>query len=156
MARKGLPAKYAKMGFKAGWKAYKATKTTKKTVKSTKLYKPAKTKTYTMAKKKKVSRRKSAALRTGELVGMGIYAFANKYLDNELSKRNMAENADMIKAIGGYVLRDLKGVPPMFRSAGRFMFYVNGVKVMQSYIDKFQGNGTSTGTVPAQDSNMIG
>jgi len=29
MARKGLPAKYAKMGFKKGWKAYKASKKSK-------------------------------------------------------------------------------------------------------------------------------
>lgn len=56
MARKGLPKKYAKMGFKRGWKLYKATlRGNPKPRAKTK----AKPRRQTMAKKKKSYRRKS-------------------------------------------------------------------------------------------------
>lgn len=156
MPRKGLPAKYAKMGFKKGWKAYKASKSTRKATKTRKTYKPAKTKRYSMPKKRKRSKARSGAIRTGELMGMAGYAFADKYIDAELAKRGMAENANMIKAGAGYFLRDFKGVPPIVKSIGRFMFYVNGVQFIQGMIGKFQGNQAAGSTAPVQDSNMIG
>jgi hypothetical protein len=59
MARKGLPAKYAKMGFKKGWKAYKASKSGRKSTKkkSPKGKHTIKRRTY-MARKKRNGKRK--------------------------------------------------------------------------------------------------
>jgi len=48
MARKGLPRKYAKMGFKRGWAAYKRTKRSP----ARRSYAPKRTKVRTMARRR--------------------------------------------------------------------------------------------------------
>jgi hypothetical protein len=55
LARKGLPAKYAKMGFKRGWRAYKASKRGGSA--------PRKVKTKTVRRRKSYSRRGRRASR---------------------------------------------------------------------------------------------
>lgn len=68
----GLPAKYAKMGFKEGWKAYKATSAYKK--------KHRKTKTKTKRKyktKRKTTKRRKTKRRTTR-VATGLNAMAQK------------------------------------------------------------------------------
>lgn len=62
MAKPGLPAKYAKMGFKKGWAAFKRTKRGRKKARS-----PAKTKRRVrrVAKKKNNYRKKALSLTSG-------------------------------------------------------------------------------------------
>jgi len=61
--RKGLPSKYAKMGFKRGWKAYKASKRTS-------------TKTSSYTKKRKITRNKKRGgnknMGFGNILGAGL------------------------------------------------------------------------------------
>ena len=68
MARKGLPKKYAKMGFAKGWKAYRASKRSRS---------KTKTKPRTMAKKRTYSRRRgSSTKKFSDLLIGGIGAAA--------------------------------------------------------------------------------
>ena len=62
MAGKGLPKKYAKMGFAKGWKAYRASKRSRPKTKT-------KTKSRTMAKRKTYRRRGSSKKFTDILIG---------------------------------------------------------------------------------------
>ena len=70
MARKGLPRKYAKLGFAKGWKKYKASKKSKSKTYS----KPTKTKRVkTMARKRRsYSRRRSGKKKTVTIPVGGI------------------------------------------------------------------------------------
>jgi len=73
MARKGLPAKYAKMGFKKGWKAYKASK--KKTSRTRKASPPRrKGGRKTMARRKKRRGGKSIANTAMKWIRIGALA----------------------------------------------------------------------------------
>ena len=72
MARKGLPKKYAKMGFAKGWKEYKKSKKRNRSKSlSTKT-----TKKNTMAKKKKTYRRRGSSKKFTDLLIGGIGAAA--------------------------------------------------------------------------------
>lgn len=86
----GLPKKYAKMGFKKGWREYKKSKskrgrkvTLRRTVKKT----AKRRKTRTMARRKIVRRRKSPIGGVGKLMlGGAIYGVAREPLNTLASK----------------------------------------------------------------------
>lgn len=77
MAKKkgGLPKKYAKMGFKAGWKAYKAVLSKRAKVRITPGRKPGKSKSgvRTMAKKKGKGKKKYTNIGIMQVAG-GLHA----------------------------------------------------------------------------------
>lgn len=78
MARKGLPAKYAKMGFKKGWKAYKKSKKKRKASnprprrKARKVRKVARRRRY-IRKARKTS--KSIQRTVEKFVGIGAFLY---------------------------------------------------------------------------------
>jgi hypothetical protein len=77
--RKGLPKKYAKMGFKRGWKAYKRSKRIKTT---TRKYKPVRTykrRNPYMARRKKYYRRAKSTLMNKSFID-GIISVGGKKL----------------------------------------------------------------------------
>lgn len=81
----GLPKKYAKMGFKKGWRAFRASKTTR--TYSTKVRTMAKHKRRSYAKAShKKSHRKSGFMGgfggLGKMLGAGVYGAGREYLSN--------------------------------------------------------------------------
>ena len=75
MARKGLPKKYAKMGFKKGWKAYKASKRKRKSPARKKTYTRRKTRAYTPKRRKRtMARRKKRGRSRGKRISLSVAA----------------------------------------------------------------------------------
>jgi hypothetical protein len=70
MARKGLPKKYAKMGFKKGWRAYKASKRKRRS--PTRKRAPARRRTRAAPKRRvrRVARRKKRARSRGKHISL--------------------------------------------------------------------------------------
>jgi len=72
MARKGLPKKYAKMGFKKGWKAYKASKRGRRRSPTKRRAAPRRRRTYTAPKRRRKTMARRKKGRTGrKTVRMG-------------------------------------------------------------------------------------
>jgi len=94
----GLPKKYAKMGFKKGWKAYKATKSTKKITKVRTVAKKAKRRTY----KKKTNNNSMMNSFLGKLIVKAtpaIYGYVRAPLSDWLAASPLGQ---MLPALGRY------------------------------------------------------
>jgi hypothetical protein len=82
MARKGLPKKYAKMGFKKGWAAYKRSKrgrkrkspARKKTYRRKRAYTAPKRRRKTMARRRKKGGSRRRSIRIGTALTIGTVA----------------------------------------------------------------------------------
>lgn len=96
MARKGLPKKYAKMGFKDGWAAYKRTK--KRT--SRRIYKA----THTGGSKRKSNRRRSMPKRNYRKRARGF------------ASNPMVKGAGI--SVGGNIVGNLVGINPQLAKLG--------------------------------------
>jgi hypothetical protein len=84
----GLPKKYAKMGFKKGWRAYKASKksSSKKRSATARRARPAKTRRRTMARKRKRSTRRKSMFSgvAGKVAGALLYGAIRSPVSNAL------------------------------------------------------------------------
>jgi len=99
----GLPKKYAKMGFKKGWRAYKASKRTG--VKRRRTYaKPARRRTYKRSYAKKAKKRSgNMNMNFGGGLGKGIAVGVAAGVVNKFIPINIA-GADLI--IAGMLMKD--------------------------------------------------
>lgn len=112
MARKGLPKKYAKMGFKKGWREFKkakrAAKRKRKKSRSSKTRRRRgrviKSRSRTMAKKRR-RRSNRMSKRTKQLLGAAGYAVIGEpALDAVASRVGLGVSDDIVKGLAGFGL----------------------------------------------------
>lgn len=116
MARQGLPKKYAKMGFKRGWAAYKRSKN-KRTSSPRRARTPTTRRRRTMAKaKRKYTKRRVPAMTPQKaVIGGFIYGFGRGQLNNLVKglTSNVALNLSDEIALGianWYLAKKTKGM----------------------------------------------
>jgi len=132
---KGLPKKYAKMGFARGWKEYKKAK--KNSPKRTRKRGYA-----TMAKKKSRSRRYgpfSAGNAMKALVGTGVASLYEVFVSPMIPLAATIKNT--IELVVGILLSVWKKMPMPVRSFGMAMTVINGYSLLASTLEKFKNGG---------------
>lgn len=96
---RGLPKKYAKMGFKKGWAAYKRTKNRGTSSKGTSKKRSVR---RTAKRKRKGSRRSSNKWGVvGTVFKLGLGAFIGNWLGGQLAKRIDPEGTNPLYRAGG-------------------------------------------------------
>lgn len=136
--RKGLPKKYAKMGFAKGWKAYKASKRAKPKTKAKSRPKSGGKK---MPKKKTV-RRKAAKLTFGNikkvLIGAGIAA-AYEVVVSPMIPGSTIKN--VIELFVGLFLAAMPGIPMPVKAFGAALATINAYSLIVPYVQQLVGEG---------------
>lgn len=143
MARKGLPKKYAKMGFKKGWKAYRKSMKPK-TRKRASVTKPTRKGGRTM---KSRARDVFFGLKDSEIIGSVGYAVTEPFFDQFTSGLNVP----VIGTMGDDIVKLLVGLAgrkyvkqPMVKGVFNSMAVVNLYKVAQKYTPNLFGGTTTT------------
>jgi len=138
MAKSGLPKKYAKMGFKKGWREFKKSKN-----KSTRTRTRTKTRTVTTSRKtggRRMSKTKDflLGLKEKEIVGGIGYAVAEPLIDQFTSQ--ITPNLPIIGQAGDDIVKVLAGLlgrkfikNPMAKGMFDTMVTVNTYKVAKRF-----------------------
>jgi hypothetical protein len=145
----GLPKKYAKLGFKKGWKAFKASKrTTKRKTKSTRTR---------SSKVSNVRRRKSNGFKGlfGTALGAMAYGAGREMISTKLEPITMripaGEVADEV-VMGALSYAMMKGkIPfiknfPISREIGKAGFYIEMARIGNYLADNVKLNAVNTGS----------
>tara|TARA_Y100000310_G_scaffold251876_1_gene258504 strand:- start:316 stop:798 length:483 start_codon:yes stop_codon:yes gene_type:complete len=158
MARKGLPKKYAKMGFKKGWKAFKASKRSRTITLKRTVSKTAKRRRRPMAKRKVMRRRKSSIGGVGKLMlGGAIYGVAREPINQLASKvpfvGNLGDEVALL-AINFLIATKTKG---MVRQIGRAGLMIEAYNLARGTGGSLLGgilgtSSTTTATTTTQNS----
>jgi hypothetical protein len=153
----GLPKKYAKLGFKKGWKAFKASKGKRRKIKSTRR----------SSSKKVVSmrRRKTSGFKglMGQALGAMAYGAGREMISNKLdpitSRVPAGEIADEV-VMGALSYAMMKGkIPfiknfPVSKEIGRAGFYIEMARIGNYLADNVKLNAVNTGTIGAPNSAL--
>ena len=139
----GLPKKYAKMGFKRGWKAYNLTR--RKTRKSTKSYKP---KVVHMARRRKYGfrkhSRKSGSFSMGSVVkvviGAGIAALYEIFVSPMIPLSGMVKNL-LEMGIGAFLM--MGRFPMPIKAFGAAMLTINAYSTIVSFLPAGGSSGSN-------------
>lgn len=144
----GLPKRYAKMGFKKGWRAFKASKNVNKS-KSLNNYKTTRrvsimARRKTRAKKRSYSRSNSGISNLTNLVigAAGAYAYEN-YLAPMIPINRAGVQGDIIDFAAGYALTKF-GKNKYLTATGNAIMVINAYSAMNTLIGKKSTN-TSVG-----------
>lgn len=130
----GLPKKYAAMGFKAGWAAYRRRKTTNRKV-------------STMAKRKHHKSSKSSVTMGNAikvLTGAALAALYEVFVSPMIPLSAMVKN--ILELIAGLFLATMRGVPMPIRAMGAALATVNAYSLIIAYIPNGNGSGTAANT----------
>jgi hypothetical protein len=145
--RKGLPKKYAQMGFKRGWKAYKKLKTHKK---NTKVVHMARRKGgFKRAYKRYASRSKSKGVSFGSvtkiLIGAGLAAVYEVFVSPMIPLDGMIKN--IVELAAGIFLAAMPGMPSYVKSFGVALAIINAYSLVYPVVAGYAGTSSeSSGT----------
>ena len=128
----GLPKKYAKMGFKKGWLAYKKSKSRSRSGSIIRSRSRSKTKrSYTMARKKKTYRKSSSLLGklNNPLLGAaGVVAYES-IISPMIPLQGTAK--DMLELVGGLYLSKKKGI---IGATGKSLVVLNSYQLVSGLV----------------------
>lgn len=126
----GLPKKYAKMGFKKGWAAYKRTKRTKRS--SARKPKTKTRRVKSMAKRKYYKKAKRYARRgfnwANQFKGAGLVVAYESLIEPMVPVSGVAKNALALGA-GAYMAKKKGAVG----QAGKTLIAINAVQLMRQF-----------------------
>lgn len=132
----GLPRKYAKMGFKKGWRLFKAKR---HKVKTTVSHSKSKRRIYTMARRHKKRSKKSMGGMGNifsKVMNIGIGALGavawEMWVSPLIPIGGMVKN--LIEIVVGIVLAGMRGMPSMVRSGGIALATINAYQIIASFM----------------------
>jgi hypothetical protein len=141
----GLPKKYAKMGFKRGWKAYNKLKIRSKTKRGV----------STMARKrrggfrrsiKRTYRRAKSGFFMGNitkiLIGAGLAAVYEIYISPMVPFDGLIKN--IVELGVGIALASMGGMPSYVRAFGGALAIINAYSIIASYLPAASGSGSGS------------
>jgi len=138
----GLPKKYAKMGFKRGWRMFKASKRGRSRVLRTSTKKKggstmARRRRY--AKKKSYRRSKSNVMGsvTKHVIGAALALGFETFISPMIPVAGMMKN--FVELIIGVALMTMRGVPSIAKSGGVALVIINAYQI----IGEFVGGGNA-------------
>lgn len=136
----GLPKKYAKMGFKKGWRLFKASSSKTKTKKI-----KTKTRFGTMARKRRFGKRSSSSKGFGMnkivnvAIGVAGVALYEVFISPMIPLSTMIKN--IVELVVGIILIAMPKIPSMLKAVGGAMVTINAFQLIYPLI---AGMGSSS------------
>jgi hypothetical protein len=144
----GLPKKYAKMGFKKGWMAFKKLKKHSIKRKTNRVVHIARRRKGGFKRfYKRTSRRVKSGFTFGSVskivLGIGLAALYEVFVSPMLPIAGQLKN--IVEFAIGIALMSMSGMPSYVKSFGMALAIINGYSLVVPYISGLNGNSSSTG-----------